>query len=735
MYYAHSREGEPKEKWQSLYDHLTSTAEIAASFADKFGAKELGYTIGLLHDIGKYSEGFQRRLEGDKELVDHSTAGLKEVYKAYADKKAFAKIMGYTICGHHSGLPNSGSENQEGSLYYRMNKKLKSIENYSSYAKEIKIPDLATAKFPLKKSNEMYFSCYLFIKMLYSCLVDADFLDTEYFMDREKGDNRGGYSSIEDLLSLLNDELNKMKSSAKKSEINKRRQEILTNCVEKADSKNHIFSLTVPTGGGKTLSSMAFALNHARINEMERVIYVIPYTSIIEQNAKVFREIFGNENVLEHHSNYQFEDKEVDDNDLDVQQKLKLASENWDIPIVVTTSVQFFESLFSNKSSRSRKLHNLAKSVIILDEAQMLPVKYLQVCLLALFELVKHYHTSVVLCTATQPNLNNDKLLPSDISIQELMENPQELYRQFRRTRVNNLGELEDEDLIGHIRDHNQVLCIVNRREHARILYEKLGEKEGVFHLSTKMYPLHRQRTLSEIKERLANGQVCKVIATQLIEAGVDVDFPVVYRAIAGIDSIAQAAGRCNREGRVDCADVYVFMPTEKHAQPPKEIELNVSEARSVFRNFEDPLSIEGINKYFHLLYNLKNTDSKDIVKDVKAQANKLDYSFADIAEEFKLIENKTIAIIVPEKDNEECEKLIEQLKYAPIVYQIVRKLQPYTVNVYENEFKELLSSGGVAIIDQDKRFYGLTDTERFYDESTGIKCDSDVLTKSILVI
>lgn len=739
MFYAHTRKGEPKEMWQSLEEHLLQTAELAGYFADKFNTKDLGYVVGILHDLGKYSIEFQKRLEGAKTPVDHSTAGMQEVFKIYKDlyRGAMAKIMSYVICGHHSGLPDAGSANYEGSLE---NRRGKNIKDYNAYKQEICPPDLSEFKLPLERPVDIAFSIYFFIQMLFSCLVDADSLDTEKYMEEKKANLRGRFLSMEELLILFNKQMEHIARNAEEKAINSYRAEILKNCITKAESNSGMFTLTVPTGGGKTLSSMAFALNHAIKNGMERIIYVIPYTSIIEQNADVFRNIFGDENVLEHHSNFQFkEDEEAQE----LSQKLRLASENWDVPIVVTTNVQFFESIFANKRSKSRKIHNLSKSVIILDEAQMIPVKYLKPCLLALCELINHYSSSVVLCTATQPNLND--LLPKQITLQEIIDSPQALYENLRRTQIINLGDMDDEYLIEELREHSQVLCIVNTREHAKRLFEKLsgneggksGNSEGIYHLSTRMYPLHRKKVLQEIRERLNASKTseeqleCKVISTQLIEAGVDVDFPVVYRAMAGIDSIAQAAGRCNREGRVMCAYVYVFTSIEKHGQPPREIEINVSEAKSVFRNFDDPLSLIGISKYFELLYDLKNVDQKDILKEIREGAKELDFSFAEIAHRFKLIENNTMSVIVPADDT--CKDLIKQIQYAPSTYKLVRKLQPYIVNLYENEFNKLLETGGIFSVDSERTFFVLSNMDIFYNEHVGIVNRDNLLTDVLI--
>ena len=301
---------------------------------------------------------------------------------------------------------------------------------------------------------------------------------------------------------------------------------------------------------------MAFALKHLSLNNLKRIFYVIPYTSIIEQNAKIFRDIFGEKNVLEHHSNFD----PVREDNYDFQTKkdrFKVVWENWDIPITVTTNVQFFESLFGNKRSRCRKLHNLSRSVIILDEAQMLPTEYLKPSLQALSELVGNYGSTVVLCTATQPKIGD--FIDKSLSVTEIMNSPQQLYEQFKRVQISHLGQLSDEDLVDHLSEHNQVLCIVNTRKHAQIIYDELSKSCKVYHLSAKMCPVHRRKVLDEIRENLSRGADCRVVSTQLIDAGVDVDFPVSMRAMTGIDSIAQAAGRCNREGKRSWFCLFIF--------------------------------------------------------------------------------------------------------------------------------------------------------------------------------
>lgn len=425
VYYAHSTKNPDKSDWQPLKLHLTNVAEIASSFAQDFNAQKFAYAAGLLHDIGKYSQEFQGRLEGSNLIVDHSTAGAKESRLRYPLPQN--RILEYIIAGHHGGLLNFGSSESEKGLEQRLSRVM--VPDYSSYNDEIQIPDLNDIQPNLKSvQKNAGLSISFYIRMLYSCLVDADSLDTEQFCNPGKSYLRENYEPFEVLIKRFNDRMSVMLSQAEESKINHYRREIYEQCVEKAALPPQMFTLTVPTGGGKTLSSMAFALEHLKKNGLKRIFYVIPYTSIIEQNAAIFREIFGSQSVLEHHSN--FDPKTVDfENFVSGEEALKLSTENWDMPITITTNVQFFESLFSNKRSRCRRLHNLAKSVIILDEAQMLPTEYLKPSLAALSELVQNYGSSVVICTATQPKLSD--LLDSSIEPIEITCSPMDLYEAF----------------------------------------------------------------------------------------------------------------------------------------------------------------------------------------------------------------------------------------------------------------------------------------------------------------
>ncbi|WP_410510346.1 CRISPR-associated helicase Cas3' [Methanosarcina hadiensis] len=686
-------------------------ANIASEFSKEFNAAEFGYAAGLLHDVGKYSHEFQRRLDGKNIRVDHSTAGAQEARKLY--NGAQSRILEYIITGHHGGLLNYGTK--ECGLDERLSRPF--LPDYSAYKNEISAPDLSKLRPGLTPiNNKMGFAISFYTRMLFSCLVDADFLDTERFLSPDKFSLRGQYEPFDELFLKFDNYMKAKLSTSEENSINRYRREIYEQCIEKAELPPQIFSLTVPTGGGKTLSSMAFALNHLRKYKLNRILYVIPYTSIIEQNADVFREIFGNKNVLEHHSNYEPKNEKSESTDLS-REKLKLSSENWDISIIVTTNVQFFESLFSNKVSRCRKLHNLAKSVIILDEAQMLPTGFLKPCLSALSELVVNYGSTVVICTATQPNLNG--LLDKNVKPVEIMRSPQELYEAFRRVHVTDLGDIDDSDLSARLNVHKQVLCIVNTRKHAQKLYERLSESEGCYHLSARMCPVHRRMKLKKIKNLLKEGTECRVISTQLIEAGVDIDFPAVYRAISGVDSVCQASGRCNREGKLDSGEVYVFRSTEDYGKATHWQSRVAEIGRMIFDEWDDPLSLPAVNRYFEKLYSYEGDglDKKKILPSFEERLREIAFPFEDVADAFNLIDNDTRDIIIPYDDK--ARSIIKHIQQTGFPGRYIRNLQGYTVNIYVEEFKALEKSNTISSIAD--RFFVLKDAENYYSENIGL--------------
>jgi CRISPR-associated endonuclease/helicase Cas3 len=721
MYYAHSKEGVDKSEWQPLIDHLTHTANLAFSLGQDAGISELAQVAGRLHDIGKYSQAFQHRLEGASRPVDHATAGAREISRLFQKEpqRTFAELLSYCIAGHHSGLPDYGDTSDvEGDATLLARREKKKLEDYSDYQLE---NDLTALSFKPKlikpiKGHENFSVAFL-TRMLFSTLVDADWLDTETYMNGGRKP-RGEYESIEILCRQFNLYLHRF--DAPENALNQKRTETLNACVEKARAKQGIFTLTVPTGGGKTLASMAFALNHAVTHGLKRIIYVIPFTSIIEQNAGVFKDILGEKNVLEHHSNFDWEGhkrESSDDETNDAKEKLKLAAENWDIPIVATTNVQFFESLFASKKSRCRKLHNLAKSVLIFDEAQMLPREYMKPCLLAIEELVQNYGASAVFCTATQPLLK--QFMPEMPEFTELAPDPQGLFDFYKRVRVKNLNSLPDAELLKQMNAHSQALCIVNTRKHARGLFDGL-EEDGRFHLSTLMCPAHRKQTLLAIRDALKNGQTCRVVSTQVMEAGIDVDFPVGYRALAGLDSIIQAAGRVNREGKnPGGGEMFVFEPeSEFIKRTPAYIKQTGDVARSVLREYEtDPTSIEAIIAYFKLLDKLQDPKRTSDAREILACFEKGGgFDFKTAADKFKLIENNTVSVIIPYDDK--AAKHVEELRYIPYPASTLRKLQGYTVNIYEQEFQALNTKG---VIEMTADAYAVLKDMSYYDAQTGI--------------
>lgn len=697
------------DREQLVREHLQGTAELAAEFAEKFGKADWGYCCGLLHDIGKYSREFQTKIRENPDLrVDHSTAGAK----VCNELGGYYQCMTYCIAGHHAGLPDLGRRGLSSSLCDRLDKK---ICDYSAYKSEIKIPELKTMPFDPTQVTDPDFSLAAFIRMLYSCLVDADFLDTERFM-KDGVVERDSGESMEMLFHKLQDHVADWLKNNDNTTINGRRSEILRNCLEQGKSPKGLFQLTVPTGGGKTVASLAFALRHAVEHHLDRVIYVIPYTSIIEQNAQVFREILGSENVLENHSNVDYEDSEE-------FKPLQLAAENWDKPVVVTTNVQFFESLYANKSSKCRKLHNIVNSVIIFDEAQMLPANYLKPCMAMIEELLQQYGTSIVLCTATQPALQ--QFLPEKYIARELCPRRDEQFRFFERVIYQNIDTVTEEEMAEKLQQEQQTLCIVNTRKRTQKLYERLKGK-GVYHLSTSMYPAHRRRVLTAIRKRLKDKKRCIVISTSLVEAGVDLDFASVYRELAGVDSIIQAAGRCNRNGeRVkEESVVHIFQWKDRETVPGQRQQIDTT--KNLLAEGRNITELKTITEYFRRLYYIKgdSLDKKHILELFKDR----DYHFATAAREFKLIEENTVTVYINREP--EADALLQEIRQKGMTRSLMRKAGQYCVNVYRGEgtqeclFEKMYRAGMLReVVDGAQDFYELID-EKQYQEDTGLKLD-----------
>ena len=716
-YYAHiSDDG----RRQTVAEHLTGTAALCRSFAGAFGAEAEGELMGLAHDIGKCTDGFQKRLLEDGPIVDHATAG------AVACARLLHTCAAACAAGHHSGLSDFGNPRTDragdATLYGRLKKGLD--ERYLERCGEsgVVLPQLPP-EVPERNLWKLSFQT----RMLYSCLVDADFLDTERFMNGERG--RGSYDALSTLLKRLEDYVAPWQNP--KTELNQLRCKILNTCIDAGGKPKGVYTLTVPTGGGKTVASLAFALHHAAAHDMQRVIYVVPYTSIIEQNAAVFRHILGDGNVLEHHSGVAFD---ASDGASVKELRRALAAENWDMPVVVTTAVQFFESLFANRSSKCRKLHNLANSVIIFDEAQMLPLCHLRPCVAAMASLAECVGSTLVLCTATQPSL--DDLLRTYAPghcVTELCPQTAEVYDRFRRVTFRQAGILEDGTLAEQLAEFKQVLCIVNSRKAAQEIFDRLPE-EGSFHLSTLMVPAQRQALLKEIRRRLTAGEICRVVSTSLIEAGVDVDFPAVYRELAGLDSILQAAGRCNREGK-RAADESIVTIFERTEPPPLLFRTAVGATRHALKDGRDPAAQETMQRYFHELRALsgETLDKYGIVKAFENGISGCALPFRTVAEKFHFIDENTRTVYIPTGEGA---VLIEQLKEGECPRGLYRKLGRYAVSVYDRHFEALYAAGAlltardVPALDENNAI--LSDLT-LYDEQTGLTLEPET-GKALLI-
>lgn len=731
MYVSHVAED---GRIEEVADHLREVAEMAAEFARPFGADSWAYLAGMAHDIGKYSTEFQNRILHDGHKVDHSTAGAYELYV-----QAGLPLLSFCVAGHHGGLPDSGTlaELEGPTLIGRLRKaKDGELPDYRTYAGEIALPEAVSLSFGSMAAFDPFSYAFL-TRVVFSCLVDADFLCTERFMQgspREQLDT----DSLEMLSERLEDKIRSFYPP--QGDLNETRCAILDACAEAASDAPGVFSLTVPTGGGKTYASLRFALRHALADGhgMRRVVYAIPYTSIIEQNAAVFREVVGPSNVLEHHGNFDF-DNAGEDGGL-----LRLATENWDAPVVVTTNVQLFESLYASKTSRCRKLHNIANSVIVLDEAQMLPTKQLLPCVRALAELVHRYGCTVVLCTATQPSLG-EMFASYGCPVREIAPEPQALYERLRRTEYRFLGRIVDEELADRLASHEQVLCVVNSRKQARVLYDSVREatddEDGTFHLSTLMHSVHREKILAKIRLRLDEGRTCRVISTSLIEAGVDVDFPVVYRALAGMDSMVQCAGRCNREGKRSACEsaVYLFEPGTSYGMPndtnqkraiARSVMLGMGLAMEEVGSADDGVacdigSLEAIASYFDQLHELRRErlDAENVLEDLTefGQAALLEgrsiplIPFKDAADRFRMIEDGSRSVIVPDPA---IDQELHDLRAGFGSRSSMRRMARYSVGLYDNDIKALQSAGAVRLVDGD--VYELVDSS-LYRESTGL--------------
>lgn len=746
-----------------LAAHLQSVASMAAYFSDAFepvaASQRWAYLAGLWHDLGKYRSGFQRYLAqsnnpdthiegkvGGREKT-HSAAGALWAMQSLGDRhgengKLAARVLAYLIAGHHAGLGDwngglserlSGADSQAELSEARAANPPETILSQGDFVPSLKNVPGGTEGFSL------------WVRILFSCLVDADFLDTEAHFDAGKPARREGFPPLEKMLITFNLYMTDKAASATPSIINSLRADILRQCRGKSAQPTGFYSLTVPTGGGKTLSSLAFALQHAQTHGKRRVIYAIPYTSIIEQTVDVFREVFkalGDEVLIEHHS-------QADVADRDETARSRLACENWDAPLVVTTNVQLFESLFAAKTSRCRKLHNLVGSVIVLDEAQQLPPEFLQPILDVMNLLVRHYGVTVVLCTATQPALNTTDYFDEgrDLrglnNVREIIDNPDALFDALQRVAVELPHDWKTPtpwaDIAAQLTTEDCVLAIVSTRKAARELHRRLPA--DTLHLSALMCGAHRKTVIDHIKARLKakrdgrDFKPLRVVSTQVVEAGVDIDFPVVYRALAGLDSIAQAAGRCNREGGLAAKGrVVVFVPPEP---PPighlrKAAQACVS---TLHGQHVAPLARALFATYFQQFYSTVDLDSKKIVPMLKVDPKTLSVQFRSAADAFRLIDDQDSAPVVVRytEHRDEIEKLLGMLTAQGPARWLMRKLQRYTVSIHRRMADKMLAQGSLML--PMPGLYVQQDVEGLYHPLLGLQIEDVPFNPSGLVI
>jgi CRISPR-associated endonuclease/helicase Cas3 len=737
--------------WHELKAHLGKVSKLAEKFADKFEAGELGKYAGLWHDLGKYNPDFQTYLDDcHTASLNNQKPPTKKVPHAIHGAilaEQFCSDIAAVIDGHHRGLRDATDEYDDAKLE-RATEELDRIKLFAK-SEGIEIdPDLDFDKLldRLPDPDDNPYAREVFDRLLFSCLIDADRLDSERFGNPEtfklRHDNR---PTIEQLWQMFNykqkEFVNKKQQelTEKSKVVFNVRQEVYQYCVLTALSKPGIFRLTVPTGGGKTLSSLAFGLQHILANPIpkvryandnldRRVIMAVPYTSIIEQTVKVYRTVFaelGQIAVLEHHSAIQHDPKSKDESSeaeegaIDFQRQARLATENWDAPLIVTTTVQLFESLFSNRTSKCRKLHNIIGSVIILDEVQTLPIALRESICSMLEELVERYQVSVVLCTATQPVLEGQNgyfqgfkpdSIVDIIPVAKSLEHFANLKRvEYDISAIKTNTKWSWHELTDRLNSHLSALVVLNTRKDAlKVInsldsspveyFEAVGTEARVkiatkdsqiLHLSTLLCGAHRQLVLAEVRSRLKNNQDCILVSTQVVEAGVDLDFPAVYRVLGPLDRIVQAAGRCNREGNMDELGQVVVFELEEGSMPPKgsEYAKATGKTQQILQQAqaEDLHQPQIFTSYGNALYKLEAADKE------KIQEDRENCLFETVASKFKLIDDDTYPVVIC--FNDEVEKLLRQIKRRGLFTSDYRELQPYTISIRQFEFRKYRQS------------------------------------------
>lgn len=711
------------DRWiiQSNEEHSAGVAVLAGKFGEPFGSSDWCRCAGLLHDKGKEQSGFQkyiRRKSGYEAASGHTSKCPHAFVGSLLADSAGLVPLAPVIAGHHAGLPDDVD--------------LKDILSRP-------VPDgisinsgLPCPSLPPIKEEQQYSH---WIRMMFSSLVDADYLDTEKFMQPETAAMRFKKTGLPDLLPRLEEYLANLKSNSRPSPVNEIRANIQERCREMSSGQPGFYSLTVPTGGGKTLSSLVWAIRHAVRYGKKRIIIAIPYTSIILQTAAILRDIFGEENVLEHHSEIDYNE---DDSDT-TRTGMRLATENWDYPVIVTTNVRLFESMFAARPGKCRKLHNICDSVIILDEIQTLPIAFLQPIVDALQVYKSIFGASVLFTTASMPAIGKDELYETRMlqargnafkgipGITEIIPESWNLHEKLRRVLIETYDRtvLSAEQVAEQMCRHQKVLCIVNTRRHAKDVFDALPKEGITLHLSKNMHSKHIKHVLRQIAEALSDDDqaVVRVVATQLVEAGVDLDFPYVMREQIGLDSIIQAAGRCNREGRLDEGVCSVF----SMGDVPRGYMTQCNNARQNMSLTDDLQSPAAMRDYFGKLYFHQDFDVHHIGDDLN---NPLEINFRTAAENFKLIDDSDqVNVVIACQDTLQA---IQRLESGFASQADFRTLSAYSIGLNMNSklLGELRENRQLTELAQG--LYGTP--EHNYDPLTGLFCNSDIINNAIII-
>lgn len=708
---------------QTVKDHCENTAELCR----KFSIHELEdfiFTIGLLHDIGKYQESFTKRINGSNIRVEHSTCGALAARENYT-MAPMALMMEYCIAGHHSGIPDGGFVNDSNDMMTLNGRMKRKFEDFSVYKNELTLPEINEKSWLLylledcnNDMEKLIDKFAFFTRYAFSCLVDADSIDTADFCKESelprklKADFKACLQTVDETLM----------SFACKTELQKTRSLLQEQAFQNISQEAEIYLLNMPTGSGKTLASVKIALERAIAKKKKRIIYIIPYNSIIEQTAEVFENLFSKHmEILRHQSTFSYEDDA--NGSEDYREAARTASENWDAPFIITTAVQFFESVYANKRGKLRKMHNMSDSILVFDEAHLMPQDYLQPCLQAVAYITRYLHSEAVFLTATMPDferLIREYALPNSRIINLIQDTS--MFGKFQKCKYSYIGEVTAYELLCRSFEFPSSLIVVNKKSTARILYQECRGRK--YHLSTYMTSLDRKRVLKEIREDLKQldadypdyknvpeDRKITIISTSLIEAGVDLDVYTVFRERSGLDSILQAGGRCNREGKRKTADVYVFDLEEETKRAALDEKSNLT--KGLLEKYADISDVKCISEYYSRLFFMnKNNIQKNTMH--QECSDIMSIPFKKYADKFELIDSKTVSLVVPR--DEQSERLIEEIKYTKKGN--VRKLQNYTCSLRQRELEDLICQH--AADDYGTGIYCLTNLD-YYDESMGV--------------